>query len=199
MKKLLFVCLAVAASLLFTQTTQAQSQKIGYFDEQLTLSFFPGIGKIDTLMNTYQTDSVGVEYQYRLADFQRKDSSFRKDSLTMPPKAKELALRELAQMRYTLTNWQTIAQQMAEEKMAQLLAPYRQKIFAALQEVIKEQKYTYVLNAQALVQQYVQPPLLDNISIRVAMKLKLPLTKDVEDAWRAASGGGAPTGGAPKK
>ena len=45
MKKLLFVCVAFAASLLFSSTTSAQ-QKIGYFDEQQALSlFFPGIQK----------------------------------------------------------------------------------------------------------------------------------------------------------
>ena len=200
MKKLLFVCVAVAASLLFTKTSNAQALKIGYFDEQLALQFFPGIQKIDTLMFVYQQDSIGVEYQYRVADFQRKDSIFRKDSLTMPAKARELALRELGTMRNTLVNWQQIAQQMSEAKLEQLLSPYRQRIFTALQEVIKEQKYTYVLNQQALISpQYVQPPLLDNLAIRVAMKLKLPLTKEVEDAWKAASGaGGAAPAGAKK-
>ncbi len=198
MKKLLFVCLAVAASLLFTKTTNAQGLKIGYFDEQFTLQFFPGIQKIDTLMYSYQNDSIGVEYQYRVADYQRKDSIFRKDSLTMPAKARELALKELNTMRSTLVNWQSISQQMAEAKMEQLLAPYKQRMFDALKVIVAEQKYTYVLNAAAL-SQYVQPPLLDNLSIRVAMKLKLPLTKEIEDAWKAASGAGSAPAGAPKK
>ncbi|MCW3088149.1 MAG: hypothetical protein JWQ78_1535, partial [Sediminibacterium sp.] len=74
MKKLLFVCLAFAASLLFSKTTSAQATKIGYFDEQSTLSLFPGIGKIDTLMAVYRSDSLRVEYDYTYSDFQRRDS-----------------------------------------------------------------------------------------------------------------------------
>lgn len=196
MKKLLFVCVAFAACLLFTNTTKAQAVKIGYFDEQLALQFFPGIGKVDTLLQSYQQDSLRQEYDARIYEFQRADSIFKKDSATMPAKARELAMRDLTQKRYTLLNWQQIAQQMYESKMEQLLNPYKQKMFDALKQVIAEQKYTLVLNASAL-SQYAQPPLLDNLAIRVAMKLKLPLTKEIEDAWKAASGGA--TSAAPKK
>lgn len=190
MKKLLFVCVAFAASFLFSNNTNAQ-QKMGYFDEQLTLSLFPGIQKIDTLLNSFQNDSLRVEYEYRIGDFTRRDSIFKKDSATMPVKARELATRELNQLKYNLINWQTYAQQMIEAKTEQLLMPYKQKMFEALKLVIAEQKYTYVLTAQAL-SPYAQPPLLDNLSIRVAMKLKLPLTKEIEDAWKVASGSAAP-------
>lgn len=190
MKKLLFVCVAFAASFLFSNNTNAQ-QKIGYFDEQLTLSLFPGIQKIDTLLNSFQNDSLRVEYEYRVGDFTRRDSIFKKDSATMPVKARELATRELNQLKYNLINWQTYAQQMIEAKTEQLLMPYKQKMFEALKLVIAEQKYTYVLTAQAL-SPYAQPPLLDNLSIRVAVKLKLPLPKEYEDAWKVATGSAAP-------
>ncbi|MEN9684258.1 MAG: hypothetical protein RLZZ28_44 [Bacteroidota bacterium] len=198
MKKLLFVCVAFAASLLFTQQSSAQATKIGYFDEQLTLSLFPGIGKVDTLMNSYQNDSLRAEYEYRVYEFQRADSIFKKDSATMPVKARELATRDLNQKRYTLVNWQQIGQQMYEAKMEQLLNPYKQRMFDALKQVVAEQKYTYVLTAQAL-SPYAQPPLLDNLSIRVAMKLKLPLTKEIEDAWKVASGAGSAAPATPAK
>ena len=194
MKKLLFVCVALTASLLFTKSADAQAVKIGYFDEQQVLPLFPGIGKVDTLMQSYQADSLGVEYNYTYGDYMRKDSLFKKDSATMPAKARELAVRELNQLKYKLVNWQQYAQQMGEGKLEQLLAPYKQKIFDALKTIVAEQKYTLVLNTASL-SPYVQPPLLDNLSIRVAQKLKLPLPKEVEDAWRAASGGAA----APKK
>lgn len=194
MKKLLFVCVAFAASLLFTKTTSAQSVKIGYFDEQAVLSLFPGIGKIDTTLALYQRDSIGVEYQYRYNDYLRRDSIYKKDSATLQPKAREIAENELNQLKGTLINWQQIAQQMYENKTAQLVAPYRQKIYDALNQIVTDLKYTYVLN-QSSLNEFVRPPLLDNLSIRVAMKLKLPLSKEIEDAWKAASGAAS----APKK
>jgi Skp family chaperone for outer membrane proteins len=190
MKKLLFVCVAVAACILFTNTTKAQAVKIGYFDEQLTLSLFPGIGKVDTLLSSFQNDSLRLEYEARVYEFNRADSIYKKDSATMPAKARELAQKDLGQKRYMLINWQQIGQQMYEQKMEQLLNPYKQRMFDALKQVIAEQKYTLVLNSNAL-SPYAQPPLLDNLSIRTAMKLKLPLTKEIEDAWKVASGAGA--------
>ena len=191
MKKLLFVCVAFAVSLLFSNNTSAQQVKIGYFDEQQTLSLFPGIGKIDSMMASYQKDSIGVEYEYRIGDFQRRDSIFKKDSATMPAKARELAIRELNQLKYNLVNFQTYSQQMSEAKLEQLLNPYKQRMYEAMKVIVAEQKYTLVLNASA-VSVYAQPPLLDNLSIRVAMKLKLPLPKEIEEAWKVASGGGSP-------
>lgn len=186
MKKFLFVCVAFAAVTLFSNSASAQV-KIGYFDEQAALSLFPGIAKIDTLLNSYRLDSLQEEYKYNVSDFQRRDSIFKKDSATMPAKARELATRELLQLRYKLVNWQEYSQQMEQAKYEELVNPYREKLYAAVQEVVSEQKYTLVLKAET-ISPYARPNLLDNITIRVAQKLKLPLPKEVEDAWKLASG-----------
>ncbi|WP_037369015.1 OmpH family outer membrane protein [Sediminibacterium sp. C3] len=191
MKKFLFVCVAIAAVTLFSNSASAQV-KIGYFDEQAALSLFPGIAKIDTLLNSYRIDSLQEEYKYTLADYQRRDSIFKKDSATMPPKAREMATRELLQARYKLVNWTEYSQQMEQAKYEELVDPYRQKLYAAVQEVVAEQKYTLVLKAET-ISPYVRPNLLDNITIRAAQKLKLPLPKEIEDAWKAATGSSTTT------
>jgi Skp family chaperone for outer membrane proteins len=188
MKKVLFVCGIFAASFLLINSANAQTTKIGYFEEQSALSLFPGITKIDTLMNSYRVDSLQVEYNYTVADYQRKDSIFKKDSATMPAKARELATREILQLRYKLVNWQQYQEELERYKYEQLVNPYRLKLAEALEAVVAEQKYTLVLKAETL-SPYVQPPLLDNLTIRVAQKLKLPLPKEIEDAWKAASSG----------
>jgi Skp family chaperone for outer membrane proteins len=190
MKKILFVCVAFAVALLFTNSASAQNTKIGYFDEQAALSLFPGISKVDTLMQSFRLDSLQEEYKYSVGDFQRRDSIFKKDSATMPAKAREMATKELLQLRYKLVNWQQYQTQMEEGKYEQLVNPYRQRIAEALASIVADQKYTIVLKAES-ISPYVQPNLLDNLTIRVAQKLKLPLPKEIEDAWSAASGGGA--------
>jgi len=186
MKKFLLVCVAFAAVTLFSNSASAQV-KIGYFDEQAALSLFPGIAKIDTLLNSYRLDSLQEEYKYNVADFQRRDSIFKKDSATMPAKARELATRELLQLRYKLVNWQEYSQQMEQAKYEELVNPYRMQILKAIQEIVAEQKYTIVLKSD-VISPYVTPNLLDNLTIRVAQKLKLTLPKEIEDAWKAASG-----------
>ena len=188
MKKLLLVCVTVAASLLFSNNAQSQV-KIGYFDEQTLLSLFPGIDKIDTLMNSYVRDSLNVEYQYSVVEYQRRDSLFKKDSATMPAKAREMAVSELNRLYYKIANWQQYSQEMQQEKMDRLLAPYRQQMLGALQQVVAENKYTLVLKAEA-ISPYMDPTLsiLDNLTIRTAIKLKMELPKEWADAWKAAGG-----------
>lgn len=191
MKKLLFVCVAIAAGFLFTNQASAQQLKIGYFDEQSILGLMPGIQKVDTLLNSFAQDSLKQEYDYTAGMYQRQDSIWRKDSATMPAKARELALRDLNTLKIKLIRWQEYANSLQEQKKEELLAPFMKKIVDALQEVVAEQKYTYVLRDDAL-SPYVQRPLLDNVTIRVAMKLKLTLPKELEDEWKRQASGGAP-------
>ncbi len=188
MNKFLLVCVAFAVSMLFTNSASAQNTKIGYLDEQSVLYMFPGFSKVDTLMNSYRIDSLQEEYKYSVGDFQRRDSIFKKDSATMPAKARELATRELLQLRYKLVNWQQYQQQMEEAKYEQLVNPFRLKLAQAVTEIVAEQKYTLVLKAETISPYMGNPPLLDNITIRAIIKLKLPLPKEIEDAWKAAGG-----------
>jgi len=190
MKKLFFMMLAATAIVFSAGNVSAQQPvKIGYFDEQLVLGLMPGIDKVSQQIESFQQDSLKDEYDYTYKSFMRQDSIFKKDSATMPVKAREMALNDLNKYRQKLVYWQQYSQEAVGQKQEQLLQPYRVKILAALNEVIAEQKYTLILKNDAL-SPYVNPPLLDNLAIRVAIKLKLQLPKDAEDAWRAAGGTG---------
>ena len=192
MKKGFLFATVLAVAILFTNNASAQSSvKIGYFDEQSVIGLFPGIQeKLDTVLQSYAKDSLQEEYNYTLKDYQVKDSIYKRDSvdLSKRPKALELATTDLNRLKYKLINWQQYQQESMQQKQEQVLLPYRQKIYAALTEVIAENKYTWVLNASAL-SVYYQPSIADNLSIRVAMKMKLPLPKEIEEAFRVATGG----------
>jgi Skp family chaperone for outer membrane proteins len=194
MKKgfLVAVILFIAAS--FTTSATAQT-KIGYFDDQSVIALFPGIQeKLDTVLRSYAQDSLQEEYNYTLKDYQIKDSIFKRDSAELSKKAKayEMATTDLNKLKYKLINWQQYQQSMMQQKEEGLLLPYRQKVAAALSEVVAENKYTLVLKAESL-SPYAQPSIADNLTIRVAIKLKLALPKDVEDAFKAATGGATAT------
>jgi hypothetical protein len=114
-----------------------------------------------------------------------------------------MATDDLNRLKYKLINWQQYQQQSMEQKQESLLLPYRQKIAAALAEVVREQKYDFVLKQESL-SPYTNPSITDkyNLTIHVAMKLKLPLPKQVEEAFRAATGvapTAAPAAKAPAK
>ena len=106
----------------------------------------------------------------------------------MPAKAREIALRDILQKRYKLTNWQEYEQQLVQAKYEQLALPFRQKLFEAVKLVATEQKYTLILKQESLSEYFI-PNLLDNVGIRALKKLNIPLGKEIEDAWKVASGG----------
>jgi len=190
MKKGFLFAAVLLVAISFTNSASAQTVKIGYFDEQRVIALFPDLAKIDTLLQSYAKDTLQDEYNYTLKSYQVKDSIYRKDSLELSkrPKALQLSTDELNQLKYKLINWQQYQQEMMQQKQESLLLPYRQKIAAALSEVVAENKYTMVLKAESL-SPYAQPSIADNLTIRVAMKLKLALPKEVEEAFKAATGG----------
>lgn len=185
MKKLLFACMLLTMSLLFSNTVNAQT-KIGYFNEEKTLKLFPGFNSLDSLLQVYREDSIGSEFERRTIQYRTLDSLNKKDCKTaIPGKSCEEVTKELERQRAVMQNWLTITQRMIGSKNAELLYPYRKKMSDALEEVIAEGKYTLVLDTEAL-SQYFTPPLLDNLMIRVALKLQLPLSKGTMAAWNAA-------------
>ncbi|MES2374640.1 MAG: OmpH family outer membrane protein [Bacteroidota bacterium] len=185
MKKLLFACMLLTTSLLFSNTVVAQT-KIGYFNEDKTFKLFPGFHEVDSLLQVFREDSVGSEYERRSAQYYLLDSLNKKDCKTaIPGKSCEEVVKEIERQRAILQNWLTISQRMVGAKETTLLFPYRKKIYDALQEVLAEEKYTLVLETSAL-SIFFTPPILDNLMIRVAMKLQLPLTNGTMAAWKAA-------------
>jgi len=199
MKKGFLFAAVLLVAISFTNSASAQTVKIGYFDEQKVIALFPGVQeKLDTVLQSYAKDTLQDEYNYTLKSYQVKDSIYRKDSLELAkrPKALQLSTDELNQLKYKLINWQQYQQEAMQQKQEQLLLPYRQKIFAALSEVIAENKYTWVLNESTL-SPYFQHSIADNLAIRTAIKLKLPLPKDVEEAFRVATGGAPAKAAAP--
>ena len=192
MKKVLFAAILLVACA-FGNSATAQT-KIGYFDDQSVLALFPGIQeKLDTVLNSYAKDSLQDEYNYTLKDYQVKDSIYKRDSvdLSKRPKALQMATDDLNRLKYKLINWQQYQQQMMEQKQESLLLPYKQKIAQALSDVVTEQKYNLVLKADALSPYAPPPSIADNLTVRVALRLKLPVPKDIEDAFKAATGGAA--------
>jgi Skp family chaperone for outer membrane proteins len=190
MKKGFLFAAVLLVAISFTNSANAQTVKVGYFDEQKVIALFPDLAKIDTILQSFAKDTLLDEYNYTLKSYQVKDSIYRKDSLELSkrPKALQLSTDELNQLKYKLINWQQYQQEAMQQKQEQLLLPYRQKIFAALSEVIAENKYTWVLNESSL-SPYFQHSIADNLAIRTAMKLKLPLPKEIEEAFRVATGG----------
>lgn len=195
MKKVLTLCVAVAASLFISNTIQAQQVKIGFFDEQAVLALMPGIGKVDTALQTFAADSLATERDGLMEDLKRLDSLL-KDTTKLTSSLKTVLQKEASQKYYKLQNWQQYQQEVLQGKQEELLRPFRQKVYAVLQDVIKEQKYSHVFKPAEMI--YGEKS--EDIALRVLAGLKIPLPKEVMDAIKAAgiSTGNGPAQPAPK-
>jgi Skp family chaperone for outer membrane proteins len=185
--------MAFALSLFATTQTNAQV-KIGTFDEEAILSLMPGIQKVDTLLQKYVADSLKPEYEYEIYQFQTKDSTFKRDSANMNSSVKAIVKKEIGQHLAKIQNWQQYQQQMLQAKQQEYLRPYLEKIYAALQVVLQEQKYTHVFKKDV----FIYADKSDELMLRVIQKLKIPVPRDVEEQIKAL-GGAAQGAQAPAK
>ena len=83
---------------------------------------------------------------------------------------------------------------MLQTKQQEYLKPYLEKIYAALQVVLQEQKYTHVFKKDV----FIYADKSDELMLRVIQKLKIPVPRDVEEQIKAL-GGAAQGAQAPAK
>lgn len=167
MKKI--IAIFVLAAGLVSGTVQAQA-KFGYIRVDEMVSLMPELKKIDTLLLSFQNDSLPRTYNYLLSQFQYYDS-VATDSVHQTSVVRQQAARQRADFLGELQNWQSSAQSLVEAKQNALLQPVYDKVLKAIDEVAKEKGYAYVFNKEALLVQ----PAADNLLPMVAEKLKVKI------------------------
>lgn len=192
MSKFKFILLA---AVIFAGATSVNAQqKSGYFNIEAMISIMPEVGKIDTLLQRYQADSINAEFAMIVQDYNYKDSLLTKTDTTKIPAATRRQYRiDLQNDAYQVQNWQQISQQAMQAKQQEMLAPVYQKVYAALNQVAKENNYTFVYREEALL---VAPP-SDNLLPLVAKKLNVKLPAGAGQPATAPASNPKPT--APKK
>jgi outer membrane protein len=182
MKKL--KVLVVVVSLLMAGNVSMAQTKIAYIDAETVLYLMPEVGKIDSLVRMYQTDTVAKEFNSLMQTYQYKDSIL-KDSIHPAPAAvKQQIQKELAELLPTLQNWQQIGQEAVQNKQNQLLAPVMKRINEAINAVAKEKGYTYVLTREAIL----VAPEADNMLQAVAKKLNITLPPQLLPGYKPPTG-----------
>jgi Skp family chaperone for outer membrane proteins len=196
MKKL-FAIATIMVALMSAGTTKVAAQnKMGYFDLDYVVSLMPGIGKVDTLLQSFERDSLAADFQFNLSEYKRIDSTYRVDSLKNSPRVREQLDGQRNQLGYILQNWQQYSQQAIQAKQQELTAPYLKRAVDAFQAVVNDGKYTYVFKRDALW----QAPPSDNLIIPVLRKLNIKVPDELQPQGQGAPAGAAPrTGTAPAR
>jgi outer membrane protein len=164
--------LFLLAAIVVITAGSASAQKTGYIRVDDVIAIMPETQKLQGLLQKFQTDSLQPRFNYTLAEYQRKDSIVNgKDSLKTPAAIRVKMREEMQRDMYELQNWQTISQEIMQNKQESLLEPLYRKAIEGIQAVAKESGYSYVYTKDALI---VAPP-ADDLLPLVAKKLGLTI------------------------
>jgi outer membrane protein len=148
-KRSIFILLIISAASVFAQNQQPFSLKVGYVDSEIIMTQFSEAIKaksdLDGLVAKWrkEADSMTTVLQAAYNDYQKQSS-------TMKPEQQREAQVKIVEKEQEIQKYreQKFAQPTGEYfvRQEQLLAPVKQKIFKAIDEIAKEENMHYVLD-----------------------------------------------------
>lgn len=149
-----FLTILFISAGIFGFTTAANAQKIGYISADEIIQLMPEAAQVQTDLDDYQ-QSLYQNAQEKNQAFEEAVAKFVKDSATMNASLKEVKRTELQKQSQELNGEQQRIQNQFEQKRMELSMPIQKKLQTAIEEVAKENGYTYILPKEALI---VMPP-----------------------------------------
>jgi len=148
MKKFITLVLISAGILGFT--TIANAQKIGFISADEVIQLMPEAASVQTQLDQYQQSLYQNAEDQRTA-LNEAVQKFYKDSSTMSASLKEVKRTDLQKQVQELSGMDQKIQNQFEQKRQELSLPIQKKLQAAIEEVAKENGYTYVFPREALI------------------------------------------------
>ena len=152
MKQFLIVLCISTGIFGFSTTTNAQ--KIGYISADEIIQLMPEAATVQKELDQYQ-QSLYQNAQDKQTALNESIQKFVKDSSTMSASLKEVKRSDLQKQSQELSGEQQKIQNEFEQKRQELSVPIQKKLQTAIEEVAKENGYTYVMPREALI---IMPP-----------------------------------------
>lgn len=145
MKKIALVfTLTIAA--LFSQA-QTASTKIGFADIRYILSEMPDTKRIETELKSLQTQ-LKNQIESKSQEFSKKLQDYNANAGTMIDAVRVNTERELQMLQQNLEKLQQDAQTSLQTKEQQLMTPVYKNIGQAIEDVAKENGFTFILSQE---------------------------------------------------
>ena len=129
---------------------QVQAQKYGHVNSGEILKVMPGVDSISIKMQAFQTELETI-YQGYVSEYQTKMAKFDQDAGTMTATIRQIREKELMDLENRIKEFQYGAQEDIEEKQFELAKPFQDKIQNAINDVAKEEKFSYIFDTQILL------------------------------------------------
>ena len=149
-----FLTILFISAGIFGFSASANAQKIGYISADEIIQQMPEAAVIQKQLDQYQ-QSLYQNAQDQQNTLNAAVQTFIKDSSTMSPSLKEIKRSDLQKQSQELSGAQQKIQTEFEQKRQELSVPIQKKLQTAIEEVAKENGYTYVMPREALI---VMPP-----------------------------------------
>lgn len=137
---------ALFCGLIFTANAQT-TQKIGYAESDYILSQLPEFKRIESELKTHGSQ-LENQMKAKYDDYQTKLKALQGMPATTPEAILADKQRELAALQENIQKFQQDAQSSFQKKQADLMDPIYKKIGKAIEEVAKENGYTFIINPQ---------------------------------------------------
>jgi outer membrane protein len=128
-------------------TAQAQTQKIGYADWEYIFSQLPEFKQIDSELKTH-TEQLQNQLKAKQQEYEAKVKAYQALPATTPDAIKEDKVREIQGIEQNFQKFQQDAQSSMQKKQADLMEPVMKKIGKGIEDVAKENAYTFIINPQ---------------------------------------------------
>lgn len=152
-----FLTFLIISAGIFAFSTAANAQKIGYISADEVIQLMPEAAAVQTQLDQYQR-SLYQNAQDKQTALNEAVAKFIKDSTTMSASLKEVKRNDLQKQSQELSGEQQRIQNDFEQKRQELSVPIQKKLQTAIEEVAKENGYTYVMPKEALI---IMPPTSD--------------------------------------
>ncbi len=130
---------------------QAQSQgKYGHVNSGEILQAMPGVDSLQIKLKAFTTELEEL-YQGMVEEFQAKKDKFDREAGTMSSSVRQIREKELVDLQSRIQEFQSGVQTDIEEKQYELAKPFQDKIQEAINQVAKENGFSYIFDTQVLL------------------------------------------------
>ncbi|TAH24391.1 MAG: OmpH family outer membrane protein [Cytophagales bacterium] len=150
MKKIIFSLLLSTAVAFTSFQSNAQTQKIGYTNLDYILGLLPDAKKVESELKTYE-EQLQKQLQSKYSEYEKKLKEYQ-DGVSkgiMTDLIKEDKEKELMSMQTSIKEFEESAKSSMQKKQVALLEPVLAKVQKAIDEVGKENDYSYILSTHA--------------------------------------------------
>ncbi|MEZ5084032.1 MAG: OmpH family outer membrane protein [Bacteroidales bacterium] len=172
MKKLT-ILLLLTIGIMVTINSQAQTKiKLGHIDFATLYQMMPGLDSVRLEFEKYNK-SIQEQFAAMQTELENKFMDYQSKTGSMSEIIRSTKEAEINDLKERMDAFEVTATEDLQEKEMELTAPIIEKAKKAVEEVAKENSYTYIFNSTEGLLLYADP--VDNIMDKV--KAKLGITK----------------------